>query len=194
MRQPTRSEIVGLLTEIEDAAWLLGNALSDQSIREFLENSHLGSIDYAARLESDLTDFALRIAAAKASPALSSKKVDARPGRGRALPPDAVTPHVYCAAMIGEAWKFVHERYPAPSNRKAAAAAEALWRLSKIPYGADAAKDERIGWGNDKLNGWRPHFRTALEQKPVMGNCHDEYVRHIRLAAQMEKQPLGDCN
>ena len=83
---------------------------------------------------------------------------------------------------------------PRRGNQEAAAAADALWNLSKIAYGADAANDERIKWGNDKLNGWRPHFKAALAQTPVMGNMHDEYVRHMRLALQIEKEVMGPGN
>ena len=194
MRQPTRSEMIELLSEMEDAVWLLSYAISNNPIREYLENSHLGPIGNAARLESDLGDLALRIAAAKDSPTLSSKKGGAKPGPGKAMPPDAPTPYVYCAAMIAEAWKFVHEDYPAARNQEAAAAADALWNLSKIAYGADAANDERNEWGTDKLNGWRPHFKAALAQRPVMGNMHDEYVRHMRLAVQIEKEVMGPGN
>jgi hypothetical protein len=113
---------------MEDAAWLLSHAMSNNSIREYLENSHVGPIDCAARLESDLADLALRIGAAKNSPTLSSKKGGAKPGPGMAMPPDATTPYVYCAAMIAETWKFVHEEYPAARNQEAAAAADATAR------------------------------------------------------------------
>jgi hypothetical protein len=184
MRQPTRSAMMELLREIENAAGLLSYALSNNSIRAFLENSRLGPMNYAERLENDLTDFALRIVAAKNS-TLSSKKGGAKPGRGKAMPPDAMTPYVYCAAMIAEAWHFIHEGYPAPADREAAAAADVLWNLSKIPHGVDADNDERIRWGIDKLNGWRPHFIAALAQKPVMGNHHDKYVRNMKIAAQI---------
>jgi hypothetical protein len=192
MRQPTRSAMIELLSEIEGAAGLLSYALSNNPTREFLENSRLGPIDYAMRFENDLTDFALRILAAKNS--LSSKEGGAKPGPGKAMPPDATTPHVYCAAMIAEAWHFLHEGYPAAANREAAAAADVLWNLSKIPGGVDAANDDRIRWGTDKLNGWRPHFIAALAQKPVMGNDHGRYVRSMEIAAQMEEEATDPCN
>jgi hypothetical protein len=194
MRQPTRSAMMELLSEIENAAGVLSYALSNNSIRAFLENSRLGHMNYAARLENALNDFALRIVVAKSSSLSSKKGGGAKPGRGKAMPPDATTPYVYCAAMIAEAWHFLHEGYPAAANQVAAAAADVLWNLSKIPHGVDADNDERSRWGIDKLNGWRPHFIAALAQKPVMGNHHDRYVRHMKIAAQVEKKATALCN
>ena len=152
MRQPTRSAMMELLSEIENAAGLLSYALSNNSIMAFVENSRLSPMNYAARLQNDLTDFALRIAVAKSYSLSSKRGGGAKPGRGKAMPPDATTPYVYCAAMIAEARHFLHGRYPAPADRGPAAAAEALWNLSKIPHGIDADKDERVRWGTDKLN------------------------------------------
>ena len=194
MRQPTRSAMMELLSEIENAAGLLSYALSNNSVTAFLENSRLGPMNYAARLENDLSDFALRIVLAKSSSLSSKRGGGAKPGRGKAMPPDATTPYVYCAALIAEAWHFLHEGYPAPADRKAAAAAEVLWNLSKIPQGVDADNDERIRWGTDTLNGWRPHFIAALAQKPVMGSDHDRYVLSMKIAAQLEQKATGPCN
>src|ERR1700730_13289122 len=51
-------------------------------------------------------------------------------GRGRAVPPGYFLPKTYCAAVIAEAWSFVHGVEPAPKNRKAAAAGPLFWRES----------------------------------------------------------------
>jgi hypothetical protein len=48
----------------------------------------------------------------------------------RAVPPGYFPPKTYCAAVIAEAWSFVHGVEPAPKNQKAAAAAHLLWRES----------------------------------------------------------------
>src|SRR3984893_343680 len=81
-------------------------------------------------------------------------------GRGRAVPPGYFPPKTYCAAVIAEAWSFVHDVEPAPKNQKAAAAAHLLWSESleglsmeetKLALEWMLAKDAKKSWGEPAL-------------------------------------------
>jgi hypothetical protein len=172
----------------------MSGALSNYGIADFLQTSPFGPITDLPRLEMSLEDITRRSAEALKSPALTTERGRTKPGRGRALSPDATSPLVYCAEMIAVAWKCVRGSYPVARNPDAAAAAEALWQLSKIPFGVDAAEDERVRWGTDFLNGWRPHFEVALAQTLILGNMHDEFVRHMKRASAMENESEAPGN
>ena len=65
----------------------------------------------------------------------------------------ADNPKVFCALIVAEAWKFLHGKYPASKNEKAAKAALDFWSVS----GGAAA----TGWGKKREGAWRPYFERA---------------------------------
>jgi hypothetical protein len=105
-------------------------------------------------------------------------------GRNKALPPGYFPPKTFCAAIILEAWSFIHGAEPAPKNGKAAAAADLFWRVlindlhmepTKEPFDRIVDKETK-SWG-DRLNGWRRHFEQARE--PAVSNIRREIRRHL---------------
>jgi hypothetical protein len=106
-------------------------------------------------------------------------------GRSRAVPPGSFPPETYCAAIIAEAWSFVHGVEPAPKHQKAATAAHLFWRESfeglsmeetKLALEWMRAKDAKKSWG-EPLNGWRRHFKQAKE--PHVSAMRKEIRRHL---------------
>src|ERR1700682_256474 len=106
-------------------------------------------------------------------------------GRSRACPPGSCPPKPYCAAIIAEAWSFVHGVEPAPTNQKAATAAHLLWRESLEGLSMEETKlalewmlttDAKKSWG-EPLNGWRRHFKQAKE--PHVSEMRKEIRSHL---------------
>src|SRR5580692_11029031 len=125
----------------------------------------------------------VRAAAALILSALDDGETKA--GRSRAVPPGSFPPKTYCAAIIAEAWSFVHGVEPAPTNQKAAAAAHLFWRESleglsmeetKLALEWMRAKDAKKSWG-EPLNGWWRHFKEAKE--PHVSEMRKEIRRHL---------------
>jgi hypothetical protein len=101
---------------------------------------------------------------------LVTKDGKTKAGRNKAEPPGYFPPKTLCAALILEAWRFIHGFAPAPKNQTAAAAAELYWNVSIGRVSIEPAKAalERIvdqepkSWG-DRLNGWRHHLKQAKD-------------------------------
>jgi hypothetical protein len=117
------------LTKVGEAATFLLSALRDVPTLEFLEQEGSVQIENRGGLENTLRVLGERAVLAAASPRIAAKSKVMK-GCGRALPTNALSPKTFCAIIISEAWNFVHDKYPAPRNIKAAAAADAYWRAS----------------------------------------------------------------
>jgi hypothetical protein len=189
IKQPTRSEMKKNLQSVRDAASLIVSALNDGATRDFLDAATPGKIPYHGQIYGILRNLVLRAEESAAS--LSTADGKTKAGRNKAEPPGYFPPKTFCAALIVEAWSFIHGAEPAPKNRKAAAAANSFWRMSignlsieptKKPLERIVAKESK-SWG-ERLNGWRHHFEQAKE--PAVSNIRREFRRHLK-----ETQTLG---
>ncbi len=180
--QPTRSEMKKRLRGVKDAAALIVNALNDGATRDFLDAAAPGKIAYHGQIDHMLRDLVRRGEEGVALLAAADGKTKA--DRNKALPPGYFPPKTFCAAIILEAWSFIHGAEPAPKNGKAAAAADLFWRVlindlhmepTKEPLDRIVDKETK-SWG-DRLNGWRRHFEQARE--PAVSNIHREIRRHL---------------
>ena len=172
-KQPTKAVMKRRMREVSDAAIFLGNALGDVATRAFLESA--GAIRFAAlgSLQGALKNIGERAKIAAESPAITALTGTAKRGRGTALPPGAYTSKTFCAVIVAEAWKFLHGKYPAPRNRKAAEAAQAFWLICGGTLG---------GWGDDPLGAWRPYFKKAMG--PETAKERAECLRRLELHKQ----------
>ena len=161
------------MLEVSEAAIVLSNALSDTAIRAFLESA--GAIRFATlgSLQHVLRNIGERAKVAADSTAITTPTGTTKSGRGKALPPGAYTAKTFCAVIVAEAWKFLHGKYPAPRNRKAAEAAQTFWLICGGTSG---------GWGDDPLGAWRPYFKKAMEPETVKERA--ECLRHLELHKQ----------
>jgi hypothetical protein len=166
--QPTKAKMRERLTQARDAAAFLLQALQDTPTREFLEHEGFIRIDNLGGLYDTLQKISERAALAAASPQISKTSTTAKKGAGKARPANAYSPEAFCAVIISEIWKYVHNEYPAPRNPKAAAAAETYWRAS-----GGLAKRR---WGSNPLGSWRYRFEQA--QSPATEKERREVRRH----------------
>jgi hypothetical protein len=153
--QPTNTKMLQVLSEVSTAATFLRRALAHAATKEFLELEGGIRIPNAGGLDHALGVIGERATLAAGSPRIAvtkKTKTEAKRGRSRALPRDAILPKTFCAIIISEIWKQLHDEYPAPRNIKAAAAAEAYWRAS----GGVATRA-----GSEPLSSWRHHFKKA---------------------------------
>jgi hypothetical protein len=103
------------------------------------------------------------------------------------MAPGVLSPQVFCAMMIAEAWKFVRGEYHGPRNLKAAEAAEMLWGLCVLPDGHRLPRAERVTHGNP-LNAWRPHFKAAMDTQLGFEADRLELRRYLSLASRFAKK------
>jgi hypothetical protein len=148
--QPTRAEMLRTLAEVKTAAKVLMNALGRPVVLEILGTIRLPKVLYLLAMLRDLHDQARN---ASQSPILVKMDGRAKPGRGRACAEQTISARTYCALVIAECWKHFNGAYPAPSDRRAAEAAETYWQAS-------IGKKSGIG-GIDVLKAWRPHFKIV---------------------------------
>jgi hypothetical protein len=162
---------------VRDAASLIVSALNDGATRDFLDAATPGKI-----LDGMLRDLVRRAEESVAS--LSTADGKTKAGRNKAEPPGYFPPKTFCAALIVEAWSFIHGAEPAPTNQEAAAAADLFWNVSMGFISIEPTKEaiERIvakeskSWG-ERLNGWRHHFEQAKE--PAVPNIRQQIRRHL---------------
>jgi hypothetical protein len=112
-KQPTRSQMRKNLQGARDAAMLVVSALNDGATRDFLDAASGGTISYHGPIDRMLRDLAL---AEEAISWLVTKDGKTKAGRNKAEPPGYVPPKTFCAALILEAWSFIHGFEPAPKN------------------------------------------------------------------------------
>jgi hypothetical protein len=151
--QPTRAEMLRTLAEVKTAADVLMNALGRPVGLEILGTIrpvHIPKVLYLLAMLRDLHDQARN---ASQSPILVDEEGNAKPGRGRAFAEQTISARTYCALVIAECWKHFNGAYPAPSDRRAAEAAETYWQAS-------IGKKSGIG-GIDVLKGWRTHLKKV---------------------------------
>jgi hypothetical protein len=182
--QPSRAEMRANLTQVEEAASLLIEALGSPAMVEFLNLGADQPLRAPGNLRASLVDIRNRAKAASRSSALVDFGGRTKAGRGRALPNAGISAQKYCALLIAETWLHFRGEYPPPRNRQAAEAADIYWRL---------LGGERQSWGNDKLIAWRRHFQRALKhQSAEMDDLRAEYKRHLRESARMEALTAED--
>lgn len=170
-QQPGRSEMIATLTEVCNAAALLGRAVVQPAVKEFLDAGGDIPMDAPHKFQMVLEEIRIRAERAARSPNLVTESGKTKAGRGPALPSGAYSPQVYCALLIGEAWRYFHGHYPPERNVKAARAADLYWQLSV---------GSRQSWGNKPLNAWRPHFREA---RSLADTSHKaEIRRHLAVS------------
>jgi len=169
--RPTKAEMKKRLAEVRDAALLLRDALNDTPIREFLEIAPLGPIEFRGVFDQMVQELAGRAERAMASTLLSTETGKTKAGRTRAMPPDASSAKLFCAALVAEAWAYFYHSDPPPRNQDAAREADAYWR---------AAGGETNSW-TVPLNGWRPYFQQV--QEPSVATVRREFRRHLVEAA-----------
>ena len=153
--RPSRAQMRRNLLEVEEALFLVTEALAPSWVREFLDASPKGPIDDPERLIAALEDLRYRAFQAQNSPDLATKAGVTKPGPGKARP-EEMSPHTLCAVMIWEAWKHVHKVELKPKSHRAAKAAEAYWRT---------AGGEAHHFGEEPLAFWRHHFKKAAASR-----------------------------
>jgi hypothetical protein len=174
------------LDEIQSAAACLQRALASFPVTEFLEAGGPGDTQYFWELRIKLDDLARRAKSAGNSPALVSECGAVKAGSGRAQLAGARNPFVLCAGMIAETWKFLHGDFPAAKNLNAAEAAEMFWQLSRM----SGAREDRVGWGNDRRSRWRRHFIAAAKLRITNPIGLDNFIGMMTEAAT-QKPSVG---
>jgi hypothetical protein len=138
VKQPGRSKMKKNLQGIQNAAVLIVNILNDGSTRDFLDAATPGKIPYHGQLDHMLRDLVRRTKVAHSWLVTENGKTKA--GRNKAEPPGCVPPKTFCAAVVLEAWSFIHGAEPAPKNKEAAAAAELFWNVSLASVSIEPTK------------------------------------------------------
>lgn len=178
--QPTKAKMKKELTSIVEAANALDEALSNPTTKAFLERSQGFAFNAKFAGFQDLLVSIRRDAhLAARSEALSTAAGKTRSGRGNVRLPGAYNPKVFCALIVAEAWKSLHDDYPASKNKQAAEAALAFWSASG---GAAVA-----GWGESRLGAWRPYFQTA--RTPQLAYRRAECLRILRAVKSTVRRP-----
>jgi hypothetical protein len=194
-RQPGRSEMKKKLRGVRDAASLIVSALHDGATRDFLDVAPPGDILYHGQIDHMLGDLVRR--AEHGIDSISTADGKTKAGRNKAVPPDAFHPKTLCAALILEAWTFVHEVEPVPKNQEAAAAADLFWNVSMEDLRIEPVKErieqivakEAKSWG-ERLNGWRHHFEQAKE--PTVSKIRQEIRRQLKGGKHLAGILAGD--
>jgi hypothetical protein len=178
--RPSKASMKKKLEEVKLAALLLEKSLNDTPTRKFLEIASPGRVKTA--LVYELADLTKRAEYAAASPILSTAAGKTKSGRGKALMNDDLSAKSYCAAMIAEAWLFFRHCAPGTRDRRSAKAADDYWLASGGPS---------QGWGEDRLNGWRPHFEKvrASAEVPAIVALRAIWRRDLLQSARMGGPP-----
>jgi hypothetical protein len=179
--RPSRAQMRRTLLEVEEALFVVTEALESSWVREFLDVSSHGPIFDPERLARALED--LQDRATQARTGLATKAGVTRPGPGKARP-EGMSPRTLCAIMIWEAWKHVRGAAPGAKNRRAAKAAEAYWR---------AAGGEGHHFGKEPLAIWRHHFKRAAAS--TAKDFRTEWRRHLNEAERrwIRRNPPTDA-
>ena len=163
----SRAQMRKTLADVEEALFLVTEALAPSWVREFLDVSPHGPIVDPEPLIAKLEDLRYRAFQAQNSPDLATKAGATKPGPGKARP-EGMSPRKLCAIMIWEAWKHVHGAAPKPRSPRAAQAAEAYWQ---------AAGGEPRSSGKEPLAFWRHHFKRAAASRAK--DFRTEWRRHL---------------
>jgi hypothetical protein len=195
--QPSKAEMRELLLGIVGAAEYLQRAVAHPAVREFLESPPAGPIENIVLFDRNLRDLADRAESASKKPSLTNEAGKTKAGRGRAMPPEAASPQIYCAMLISETWKHFHRRYPGVHNRKAAEAAHIYWltcgKNSEAAHWRKLFSEGKSGRrkGSDPLSRWRPYFKTG--RPPALPRDREKYVRSL-VEAERQAKLLGEVD
>jgi hypothetical protein len=183
----SRAQVTERLKRMQEAALELSNALSEPELTEYLapkpNPDEIADVRRVLMLVHGWTEGGGK------SAGLVTANGKTRAGAGLAVPARSISPQVFCALIVSEAWKYVRGRSHGPRNRKAAAAAQELWNLAVVPGGDRLPRTERERRG-DPLNGWRPHF-TTVANEALYQNDRAELVQYLKNAAHHARM-LGD--
>jgi hypothetical protein len=171
--RPSRAQMRRTLLEVEEASFVVTEALGSSWVREFLDASSNGPLADPERLIVALEDLQDRATRARGN--LASKAGVTRPGPGKARP-EGMPSRTLCAIMIWEAWKHVRGEEPSPRNRTLAKAAEAYWRSA----GGEAHACEAQTYVDEPLALWRHHFKKAAITPAE--EFRTEWRRHLVLS------------
>jgi hypothetical protein len=165
---PSRAQMRKTLREVEEALFVVTEAVGSSWVREFLDASPHGPLADPERVIVALEDLQDRATRARSN--LETKAGATRPGPGKARP-EGMSPRTLCAIMIWETWKHVRKAAPSPKSRRAAEAAEAYWR---------ATRGEPRSSGEEPLAFWRHHFKKAAASRAK--DFRTEWRRHLNEA------------
>jgi hypothetical protein len=127
---PSRADMRQRLIALRKASLLIVRSLG-QHERWFLQADPGGPMTYRSALIDCLRDLAGRAERASKLSVLVGETGTTKAGSGRALPPGGASAQVYCAALVAEAWKYFNGEDPAPANKRAQNATDALWVASR---------------------------------------------------------------
>jgi len=186
-RQPTRAEMLDVLVKMSESAALLTRALGESAIFPFLDVDPIVPLD-APALRAVAFDIYRRATEGAKSPALVDAQGKARAGRGRAMPETAISAQTFCALIIVELFRhFMGKRRLAPTNLKAAEAAELFWQI---------AGGQRQSWGENPIVAWRKVFKKAMAREiadlPEAVTCLERLRRDISLSEERARQGALD--
>ena len=182
-RAPSRKELKTVYDAVVDAARTIRLNLDYTEMGEMFR---LAEIDTAAKISQLRTQLdKISISAIEQARCLTTEDGKVKPGRGRAVTADTISQYVFCAAVIAEVWKHIHNEYPAPRNEGAQAAAAACWKV---------VGGTRSGHSPDPRSSWRGHLEKALNDSSPsrLTVFRSEVRRHLAEAAKMyQRLPSG---
>lgn len=173
LRQPTRTEMRKILSEVSKAAGLLQRALAEPSVCEFLDAGGNEPLDAPVKLQILLGEIKRRADRASEQTNLVDEEGKGKPGRGRAQVGEVISARVFCAILFAEAWNCIWGKFPATRSLRAAQALELYWDLCGC---------ERDSWGDEPQNAWRDHLATAARTPAEKERA--EFRRHMHEQAR----------
>ena len=163
--RPSRAQMRRTLLEVEEALFVVTEALESPWVREFLDVSSHGPIFDPERLTRSLEDLQDRATQARAG--LATKAGATRPGPGKAETGGDVSPHLVRHHDLGgveaRPWGSTQSEKPPPAE-----AAEAYW---------GTAGGEPRSSGEEPLAFWRHHFKKAAASRAK--DFRTEWRRHL---------------
>ena len=163
------------LENLSTGAELVAREIRDTALSEFLKAEEIvGPPAPTIDLDALLQEIKRQADAAISSAYLTNKAGKTKAGAGRAIPPEAISPQAFCAAVVLEAWAYFHDGvYPRASNHAQLwEAAEEYWRAS--------GGGKR--WTSVQSILWRPYFEEAA--RPTLQRLRGELRRHMKLSSQ----------
>jgi hypothetical protein len=165
----TKRDLRKMLTNAGKLSIELSEGLLDVRLEGFLATNSEVTEAFVSDLISSLSKLASGACQARNSPDLVTPDGKIRPGRGKAQLPGVMPPNFVCAAVIAEIWRYFHDgKDPAPSNRRAWAAADAYWK---------AWPRSEKPWGSDPLTRWRRYFEEVDDIR--LRSLRQEVARHL---------------
>jgi hypothetical protein len=157
---PSRADMRQRLTAVQEASLRIVQSLRQEE-RWFLQADPRGPMTYRSSLITCLTDLASRAERASNLSVLVGEAGTTKAGSGRALPPGGASAQVYCAALVAEAWKYFNGADPAPANKRAQGATDALWVASRAQSVLRLNKRRGRSETHEPGARWRHHLRKV---------------------------------